>query len=272
MTDILAKIVAAKHLEVAERKATTPLAELQSFPWYKRPTISLRKALERSTDFGVIAEFKRKSPSQSDINLNADPAEVAQGYRTAGAAAMSVLTDQQFFGAHPEDISIVRNTVDLPIIRKDFMVDTYQVHEAKAMGADAILLIAACLDAGTLAKLAEEAKSIGLEVLCEVHAEEELEKLSPAVDVVGVNNRNLKDFSVDIGQSLRIGRKIPSEYLKISESGIEDPQAVVRLRQDGFRGFLIGTYFMRQPDPGAGCSSFIQSVRRIDDIYKDAIA
>ncbi|PHI20908.1 indole-3-glycerol phosphate synthase [Lewinellaceae bacterium SD302] len=272
MTDILAKIVAAKHLEVAERKAAASVETLKEKPWYNRPTISLRGALESSSDFGIIAEFKRKSPSQSDINLNADPAAVARAYRSAGAAAMSVLTDQQFFGAHPEDITIVRNTVDLPIIRKDFMVDTYQVHEAKAMGADAILLIAACLDAPLLDELAREAKSIGLEVLCEVHAGEELEKLSPAVDIVGVNNRNLKDFSVDMGQSLRIGKKISSDYLKISESGIEDPQAVVRLRQEGFRGFLIGTYFMRQPDPGMGCSSFIKSTRRIDDIYKDAIA
>lgn len=272
MTDILAKIVAAKRLEVAQRKKENGLEALQSSAWYSRATVSLRQALEQSPNFGVIAEFKRKSPSQSDINLAADPVSVALGYQQAGAAAMSVLTDEIFFGAHPDDITQVRNAVDLPIIRKDFTIDAYQVHEAKAMGADAILLIAACLDASTIHELASTAKSIGLEVLCEVHAQEELEKLSPSVDIVGVNNRNLKDFSVSISQSLELIKNIPAHYCKISESGIEDPQAVVRLRQEGFKGFLMGTYFMRQPDQGAACSSFIEAVRRIDTIYKDAIA
>jgi len=183
---------------------------------------------------------------------------------------MSVLTDQDFFGARPEDIHTVRSNVALPIIRKDFMVAPYQVHEAKAMGADAILLIAACLKSDEINELTSTAKNLGLEVLCEIHAEEELQKLHPAMDIVGVNNRNLKDFSVSIEQSVRIGSLIPPNFTKISESGIENPDSIVRLKKEGFSGFLIGTYFMRQPDPGAACAQFIQQVHAINDVPKGA--
>lgn len=272
MSTILDQIVASKRQEVAQRKALIPQSELCSYSMYHRAPRSLRASLESSPYYGIIAEFKRKSPSQSDINLLADPRLVSEGYAAAGAAAMSVLTDAAYFGAQGNDFEIARSHSYLPVIRKDFMVDAYQIHEAKAMGADAILLIAACLDAATLDKLAQEAKSIGLEVLCEIHDEEELAGISEAVDIVGVNNRNLKDFKVQISQSLRLADKIPSTMLKISESGIEDAQSIVRLRQAGFRGFLIGTYFMRQPDPGAACARFIQEVRNIDEIYKNAIA
>ncbi len=272
MSTILDQIVASKYKEVAARKALIPQSELAGYSMYHRAALSLRAALENSRHYGIIAEFKRKSPSQSDINLLAKPSTVSEGYANAGAAAMSVLTDTAYFGAHGNDFEIARSHSYLPVIRKDFMVDAYQIHEAKAMGADAILLIAACLDAPTLDRLAQEAKAIGLEVLCEVHDEEELMRVSEAVDIVGVNNRNLKDFKVQISQSLRLADKIPSDMLKISESGIEDAQSIVRLRQAGFKGFLIGTYFMRQADPGAACARFIQEVRNIDQIYKDAIA
>ncbi|MEM9837244.1 MAG: indole-3-glycerol phosphate synthase TrpC [Bacteroidota bacterium] len=270
--NILDKIIAAKHLEVASRRAVQPLEQLKERPLYDQTTLSLRQSIANSTNYGIIAEFKRKSPSQSDINLAADPAVVGPGYEKAGAAGLSVLTDQDFFGAHATDIGTIREMVNLPIIRKDFMVDTYQIHEAKAMGADAILLIAACLDTALLDQLATTAKSLGLEVLCEIHDEAEIAKISPAVDIVGVNNRNLKDFSVSISQSLRIGELLPPQFLKISESGIEDAQSIIRLKQAGFGGFLIGTYFMRQPDPAAALASFIAEVRRIDNIYQDAIA
>lgn len=272
MSTILDQIVASKRQEVAQRKALIPQAELATYSMYQRPTRSLRQALEESAHYGIIAEFKRRSPSQSDINLAADPAVVSQGYAAAGAAAMSVLTDMPYFGARYQDFEIARSHSYLPMIRKDFMVDAYQIHEARAMGADAILLIAACLDAATLDHLASTAKSLGLEVLCEIHGEEELSRISPAVDVVGVNNRNLKDFKVSISQSLRLADKIPPAMLKISESGIEDAQSIVRLRQEGFSGFLIGTYFMRQADPGAACAAFIEEIRTIEEIYKDAIA
>lgn len=272
MTDILARIVAKKREEVAQRSEQVPVSELQKSTHYQRPVNSLAEALRTSNNFGFIAEFKRKSPSQSDINLNANPEQIARGYQAAGAAAMSVLTDTPFFGAQADDFARVRAAVDLPLIRKDFMIDPYQIHEAKAMGADAILLIAACLEAPLLDQLASLAKELGLDVLCEVHDETELAKLSPSVDIVGVNNRNLRDFSVSISQSLALSELIPPGLLKISESGIEDPQSIVRLRQENFRGFLIGTYFMRQPDPGQACSELIAATRGIEEIYKDAIA
>lgn len=272
MTDILAQIVAAKKLEVAQRKADRSIEELADSLLYKRKINSLKTALETSDNYGIIAEFKRKSPSQSNINVAAAPVAIARGYQNAGATAMSVLTDYDFFGAHPADFARVREQIQLPMIRKDFMIDPYQIHEARAMGADAVLLIAACLEVNQLDQLATTAKSLNLDVLCEIHDESELAKLSPLVDIVGINNRNLRDFSVSISQSIKIGAKLPSNILKISESGIEDPQAVVQLRSEGFRGFLIGTHFMRQPDAGKACSDFIADVRRIDHLYKDALA
>lgn len=274
MSNILDRIIAAKRLEVAARKAAVTVEQLQEQLLYNRQPQSLRTALEQSEHYGIIAEFKRKSPSQSDINVSADPALIGAAYETAGAAGMSVLTDEAFFGAqtNPSDISLIRQSVKLPIIRKDFMIDPYQLHEARAMGADAILLIAACLDGPLLDQLAITAKELGLDVICEIHDETELAKISPAVDIVGVNNRNLKDFSVSISQSLRIGEKIPDQFFKISESGLEDAQRIVRLKQEGFGGFLIGTYFMRQPDPGQALAELIHRITTIDNIYQGAIA
>jgi len=272
MANILDRIVAHKKLEVERRRAQFPLDRLRDSDGYQPPRRSLCEAIEHSKDFGIIAEFKRKSPSQSDINLQADAAVVAEGYAGAGAAAISCLTDAHFFGARPDDIDRVRAAVDLPIIRKDFIVDPYQVYEARAMGADAVLLIAGCLSAQQLDELAELTEELGLQSICEVHNEEEAAKISPSVDIIGVNNRDLTDFSVDTVRSLELQSLLPPSILRISESGIEDPQTIVKLRREGFRGFLIGTYFMRQPDPGAACADFIRKTHEIDNIYKDAIA
>ena len=269
---ILDRINDFKKLEVARRKATTPLDRLKDSAGYQLPRTSLSQSILNSEHFGIIAEFKRKSPSQDDINLGADPIAITQGYQRAGAAGISCLTDSQFFGAHPSDIDLVRQAVTLPVIRKDFMVDRYQLHEARAMGADAILLIAASLSSGQIDEFAAEANELGLEVLCEVHNEEEVAKVSQHVDIVGVNNRNLKDFSVSIGNSIRLAEMLPKDVLKISESGIEDPQSIAKLRNHGFKGFLIGTFFMREPDPGIACANFIQRVREIEDLYDGAIA
>lgn len=269
---ILDRINDFKKLEVARRKTTTPLNQLKDSAGYQRQRTSLSQSILNSEHYGIIAEFKRKSPSQDDINLAADPVVVTQGYQQAGAAGISCLTDTQFFGAHPTDIDRVRAAVSLPVIRKDFMVDSYQLHEARAMGADAILLIAASLSAGQIDTFAAEANELGLEVLCEVHNEEEVAKVSPNVNIVGVNNRNLKDFSVSISNSLKLAEMLPSTTLKISESGIEDPQSIVKLRNHGFKGFLIGTYFMREPDPGQACARFIKRVREIEELYDGAIA
>ena len=269
---ILHRINEFKKLEVARRREQTPLEQLRDSAGYQLPRRSLNQSILESEDYGIIAEFKRKSPSQDNINLGADPASVTAGYQQAGAAGISCLTDVQFFGAHPTDIDVVRRTVDLPVIRKDFVVDPYQLHEAKAMGADAVLLIAASLSAGQIDDYAAEATELGLEVLCEVHNEEEVAKLSPHVTIVGVNNRNLKDFSVSIANSLRLAEMLPPGLTKISESGIEDPQSISKLRHHGFAGFLIGTYFMRQPDPGEACAAFIRRVHEIEDLYDGAIA
>ncbi len=265
---ILDRINDHKRLEVARRRESTPLDRLKDSFGYRMERRSLVESIKASEQFGIIAEFKRKSPSQSDINLEADPVAVTQGYQEAGAAGISCLTDVHFFGARSNDIDRVRKAVDLPVIRKDFIVDRYQLHEARAMGADAVLLIAASLSAGEIDELAAEAGELNLEVLCEVHNEEEVAKLSPNVDIVGVNNRNLKDFTVSISNSLRLGAMLPPGMLKISESGIEDPETIAKLRREGFKGFLIGTYFMREEDPGKACADFIARVREIEDIYK----
>jgi indole-3-glycerol phosphate synthase len=272
MDNILDRIVAHKKLEVARRREQHPLTALRDSVRYSEPRRSLCEALETSTNFGIIAEFKRKSPSQDDIHLAADPAAVARAYAEAGAAAISCLTDAHFFGARADDIDRVRQAVDLPIIRKDFIIDAYQVHEAKAMGADAILLIAACLSPAQLDELAEEAASLDLQVVCEVHDEADAAKVSPNVDIIGVNNRDLTDFTTDISRSLELEEILPPGILRISESGIEDPQTIVKLRNHSFGGFLIGTHFMRQADPGAACADFIRRTHEIADLYKDAIA
>ena len=272
MANILERIVEHKKLEVARRREQYPVAALRDSDGYAGERRSLCQAIEQSEHFGIIAEFKRKSPSQQDINLHADPATVARGYVAGGAAAISCLTDAHFFGARADDIDKVRAAVEVPIIRKDFIVDAYQLYEARAMGADAVLLIAGCLSAAQLHELAEEAGTLDLQVVCEVHNEAEAGKISPSVDIIGVNNRDLTDFTVDTVKSLELEPLLPPSILRISESGIEDPQTIAKLRRAGFRGFLIGTYFMRQPDPGAACAEFIRQVGKIDGIYKDAIA
>lgn len=269
---ILDRINDHKLLEIARRKEQTPVERLIDSYGYRFERRSLVESIRESKDYGIIAEFKRKSPSQADINLLADPALVTKGYQEAGAAGISCLTDVHFFGARSNDIDIVRRTVDVPIIRKDFILDSYQLHEARAMGADAVLLIAASLTAGHLDDLAAEANELGLEVLCEVHNEEEVAKISPEVNIVGINNRNLKDFTVSIENSLRLAKMLPPSLLKISESGIEDPQTIVKLRYEGFDGFLIGTYFMRNENPGQACAEFIAKVREIEGLYNNAIA
>lgn len=269
---ILDRINEHKRLEVDRRRAQTSIRALQDNYGYRQDRRSLSTSILESKHFGIIAEFKRKSPSQDDINLEADPVAVTTGYQNAGAAGISCLTDVNFFGARSNDIDRVRASVDLPVIRKDFIIDRYQLYEARAMGADAILLIAASLSAGQLDDLAAEARELELEVLCEVHNEEEVAKLSPHVNIVGVNNRNLKDFTVSISNSIRLAAMLPDDVLKISESGIEDPQTIAKLRREGFKGFLIGTYFMREADPGQACANFIDQVRGIEDIFENAFA
>ncbi|PPK84038.1 indole-3-glycerol phosphate synthase [Neolewinella xylanilytica] len=272
MATILDRIIEYKKLEVERRRAKLPLSALKDAERYHGKRHDFCRAMENSTDFGIIAEFKRKSPSQNDINTEADPVAVGRGYAAAGAAAISCLTDTQFFGALPDDIDRLRAAVDIPVLRKDFIIDSYQLHETRAMGADAVLLIATVLNPVQIDELAEEANELGLQVICEVHDEEEVAKISPNVDIIGVNNRNLGNFSVDIARSIELAEMLPPGMLRISESGIDDPQSIVKLRRSGYRGFLVGTHFMQQPDPGRSLAEFIKKAHEIEAIYKDAIA
>ena len=265
---ILDKIIAHKRKEVAEQQTKVPISELVKSPFFNRPTISLSAALRRPDRADIIAEHKRKSPSKGIINANVTVEEVTTGYVRAGASALSVLTDEQFFGGKNEDLTIARGLNEVPILRKDFTIGEYQILEAKAIGADAILLIAAVLTPAEVRQLSAFARSIGLETLLEIHDHSELGHIYDTVDAVGVNNRNLADFSVDVRRSLELAPHIPSEFVKVSESGLSDPAAVLELRAAGFQGFLIGESFMKMERPGEACEEFIAGLIRVDEVDK----
>lgn len=256
---ILAQIVADQRKEIALKKEVISKAQLTAMPLYNRDTISFSSSI-KNTPLGIVAEHKRRSPSKPQIKLQSRAAEVAQGYEKAGVAAMSVLTNNQYFGGSLEDILLARSASKLPLLRKEFIIDSYQIHEAKAYGADAILLIAACLKSEEINTLAKTANEIGLEVLLEVHNKAELDK-SPLeyVDVVGVNNRNLKDFSVSLETSISLAEHIPSDKVIISESGISSHDNIKLLLDAGFDGFLMGEYFMLHESPGEAAYDFIKT-------------
>jgi indole-3-glycerol phosphate synthase len=258
--NILQKIVERKRVEVVERKISNPIEKLIDSFLYQRQTISLVDGLQKNGATGIIAEFKRKSPSKGIINDRVDPVIVTSGYQTAGASAVSILTDADFFGGSEQDLIACRAVLDIPILRKDFVVDQYQLHEAKAIGADLVLLIAACLTPGEVADLAAEAHTLGLEVLLELHDEDELNHVSAAVDLVGINNRSLKTFDVDIQRSLRMAASIPSDKPKVAESGIDDPAQIGIFKENGYKAFLIGENFMKQQDPGLALKDFINRI------------
>jgi len=257
---ILDKIIAEKYKEVEAQKAIMPVSRLEKSELFGRKTISLKEALTKADSSGIIAEFKRKSPSKGIINDSIKVEEVTNGYAQAGVAGLSVLTDRHFFGGSLVDLMATRQVNLIPILRKDFMVDEYQIIEAKAMGADVILLIAAALEMEQIKKLSKCAKSLGLEILFEIHAQKELDKLVYEVDMVGVNNRNLKDFKVDIEHSLKLAQALPDKFVKVSESGIDSTETIKYLRNNGFKGFLIGENFMKQADPGKACEEFIKKL------------
>lgn len=262
--NILDKIVAHKQVEIAERSAQTPISALEQSPYFDRPTFSLRESLLHPERTGIIAEFKRRSPSKGDINTQADVATVTTGYANEGASGLSILTDEQFFGGSSADLIAGREANSIPVLRKDFIVHDYQVYEARAIGADVILLIAECLEAGQLRSLAKTAKALNLEVLMEVHSADQLAKLCPEVDVVGVNNRNLKNFHVSVQTSIDLYEQIPDDFLKISESGINNPQTILELKQVGFQGFLIGEYFMSDEEPELRFAEFVQHLKKLE--------
>lgn len=259
--NILDQINEHKRREVAEAKEKVSIEGLKASPYFERPVNSLKAALLANGASGIIAEFKTQSPSKGNINENAEASEVTAGYVSAGASALSVLTDERFFGGSIEDLAKARwANPKTPILRKDFILDSYQVYETKAHGADVILLIAESMDKQSLLELTQTAKQIGLEVLVEIHGAEELDKLNPLIDLVGVNNRNLKTFEVDMLTSVQLSSLIPESFVKISESGISDPQSIHILRDANFKGFLIGETFMKTDNPGKACAEFIASI------------
>ena len=260
---ILEKIIAFKKKEIAKIKAEVPVKKLVESPSFGRTVFSLKKSLLEVGSTGIIAEFKRQSPSKGIINDKATIADVTNGYLDANVAAQSILTDTSFFGGTMADLMEVRNiNQQKPILRKDFIVDGFQIVEAKAIGADVILLIAACLTEKELKNYGQLATDIGMEVLYEVHTQQDLNKINDLDDkIIGINNRNLKTFEVDLEHSIKLASQIPTTCLKISESGISDPRIISGLKEYGFQGFLIGENFMNQENPGEACQAFINQIR-----------
>lgn len=260
--NILSKIVADKRKEVELKKSIIPVSQYEASALFERKTNSLALALRKS-DTGIISEFKRRSPSKKTINQNANVGQVAKGYEYAGVCGMSVLTDIKYFGGSIEDLVLARASVNLPLLRKEFIISEYQILEAKAYGADVILLIAAVLTRDEIKKFSELAKSLGLDVLLEVHNEEELHKsIMPSIDMLGVNNRNLKTFEVSLETSKSLSNLIPDDFVKVSESGISSIEAIKELKEYGYEGFLIGENFMKTDNPGESAITFIKDLKK----------
>lgn len=258
--NILNKIVKDKRAEVILRKGLIPTSQLERSILFDRETISLAQVL-RTSKSGIIAEHKRRSPSKSVINQNLNVQDVARGYENAGACGMSVLTDGKYFGGSLDDLLLARAAVTMPLLRKEFIIDEYQILEAKAFGADVILLIASILTPTEIKTFSELTKSLNMDVLLEVHNTEELRKsLMPSLDMLGVNNRNLKTFEVSLETSKTLSGMIPDDFVKVSESGIGSVEAIHTLRPFGYQGFLIGENFMKTDDPGKSAKAFIDTL------------
>ena len=258
--DILEKITLDKRKEVDLKKSIIPVTQLEASVLFERKTVSLATALRHSVS-GIIAEHKRRSPSKSVINQSLRVQDVATGYESAAVCGMSILTDGKYFGGSLDDLLLARASVQLPLLRKEFIIDEYQIIEAKAHGADVILLIAAILSKEEIKTLSELAKSFHLDVLLEVHNEEELHKsIMPSLDMLGVNNRNLKTFEVSLETSKTLSEFIPDDFVKVSESGISSVEAIKDLKQYGYQGFLIGENFMKTDNPGESAKQFIKQL------------
>ncbi|RWW91895.1 indole-3-glycerol phosphate synthase TrpC [Flavobacterium cerinum] len=259
---ILETIKQQKKKEVEERKSLYPIKLLEKSIYFETQCVSLKSYISNEKYSGIIAEFKRKSPSKGNINLYADAEKVTLGYMQAGASALSVLTDETFFGAKKQDLLMARKLNYCPILRKDFIIDEYQIVESKAMGADTILLIAKMLSPTIINQFTDFAHLLGMEVLLETHTETEiLENINTTADLVGINNRNLNTFEVDIENSIRLAEMLPKTIVKIAESGIESAGVIKELKNNGFSGFLIGEYFMRDSDPATKCAELIKELK-----------
>ena len=258
---ILDKIIADKRKEVALKKAVIPVSQLETSVFFDRQVASLSTNLRTGTR-GIIAEHKRRSPSKSIINNDFSVEEVVKGYDGAGVAGISVLTDTKYFGGSLEDLILARACTTIPLLRKEFIIDEYQIVEAKANGADLILLIAAVLTRSEIEQFSKCAKSLGLEVLLEIHNQQELEKsLMPTLDMIGVNNRNLATFEVSLENSKQLSAIIPSDFAKISESGITSVEDIIDLENHGFKGFLVGENFMKTDNAGDAARDFIKQLQ-----------
>ena len=257
---ILDKIVRDKKLEVDKLSSNSSIKELESSSLFSRQCISLKDSILKSTG-GIICEFKRRSPSNNNINYKSNISEVVKGYQKAGAAGLSILTDKQYFDGDIQDILEIRDISSIPILRKEFIISEYQIIEAKSIGSDAILLIASILSKEEIKNYSSLAKDIGLEVLFEIHDAEELEKLSGEnIDIIGVNNRNLDTLEIDLQNSVNLYNRIPNSFVKISESGISKVKSILKLREVGYQGFLIGENFMKTDDPFESAYNFIKEV------------
>ena len=254
--NILDTIIGHKRTEVAKQKAAVAAATLEKSAIFWREPLSLKAALTDPASTGIIAEFKRRSPSKGVINDRVSVEDVTRGYTEGGAACLSVLTDREFFGGSYADLVAARFNA-IPILRKEFIIDEYQILEARAIGADVILLIAACLTPAEVRRLAGFARGLGLEVLLEIHGEDELGHICEETELVGVNNRDLKTFTVDIERSIRLSRRIPAGKILIAESGISQVETILQMKEAGFSGFLIGESFMKADDPGAAFRRFV---------------
>ena len=257
---ILDKIIDYKKQEVAQLSERVPIKLLEGSEFFQKECISLKQQITQKDKSGIIAEFKRQSPSKGIINQDADVAETTQGYLDAGASGLSILTDTNFFGGKNEDVIAAKKLNLGPILRKDFTVSEYQIIEAKSIGADAILLIAAVLTKKEIKQFTTLAHQLGLEILLEVHTQEELDKYTPEINLVGINNRNLKTFEVDFENSIRLAAQLPAGTVKIAESGISDYKNIIELKKHGFEGFLIGENFMKTSNPAQACKKFIENI------------
>lgn len=261
--NILDKIIFDKRREIILKKSIIPTSQLEKSVLFERPTFSLSNNLKNSTS-GIIAEHKRRSPSKPDINKAFTVEEVVTGYAKAGVCGISILTDAKYFGGSLDDLLLARAAVDIPLLRKEFIINEYQILEAKAHGADLILLIAAVLTRQEILDLSTFAKKLNLEILLEIHDQEELEKsIMPTIDMIGVNNRNLKTFEVNLDYSKQLADKIPNDFVKVSESGLSTINDLKELHPYGYKGFLIGENFMKTDNPGKSANEFIKKLNNL---------
>ncbi|WP_185869800.1 indole-3-glycerol phosphate synthase TrpC [Blattabacterium cuenoti] len=266
--NILERIISIKKKEIEKNKKIYPIKKLEKSIFFNRKTFSLSKNIKNSNT-GIISEFKLRSPSKGIINNKVLVEKIVKDYELAGSSGISILTDQYFFSGKKEYLKKSRDIVSIPILRKDFIINEYQIIESKSIGSDAILLIAGILSKKEIKSFSKLAKSIDLEVILEIHNEIEIDKITNNLDIIGINNRDLINFIVDKNICLKLSSKIPDGYIKIAESGINDINFILKLKKKGFKGFLIGESFMKEKNPGKFCNNFIKNLKKL--VYNNEI-